>query len=290
MEHDSLSSSRLEKELDGLWGKLIRARVFGETPFLARKTRATWRDSVVGVSTTMGDGLFSSASPLSHCSATATAAVRRSLARLPFSPLTMRLTQGIVTFETDVNVSLADKASVLKMLKTILANLADPVKQNDPKYRQLRLGNAKIASMTLYPVIMSLLVSLGFARITQDDGESLLKITGTVPATISTHATQVAAAYERVAAQVLQKKSLNTSGTTTTELTSKQKARIVTEQAALKEKEVARAARKRTAAQIKTDKYVRENDPNWKPAVNAAAAKSGDSITTFRDKYGENDE
>jgi len=39
---------------------------------------------------------------------------------------------------------------------------------------------------------------------------------------------------------------------------------------------------------IKQDKYVRENDPNWKSGVSAACAKSGTGISTFRDKYGEN--
>lgn len=46
-------------------------------------------------------------------------------------------------------------------------------------------------------------------------------------------------------------------------------------------------SRKRTVAQIKADKHVRENDPNWKPATSAAASKSGEAMTTFRDKFGE---
>jgi hypothetical protein len=49
------------------------------------------------------------------------------------------------TFEHDVNVSLKDKFSVLKMLQTILSNLADPVKSQDPKYRQLRRRMEKMS-------------------------------------------------------------------------------------------------------------------------------------------------
>ena len=36
------------------------------------------------------------------------------------------------------------------------------------------------------------------------------------------------------------------------------------------------------------DKYVRENDENWTSKQSAACVKSGDGISTFRDKYGEN--
>lgn len=70
-------------------------------------------------------------------------------------------------------------------------------------------------------------------------------------------------------------------------LTEKQKARILLEQKQAMEKEQERKERKRTSAQIKADKYVRENDPNWKPSVSAAANKNGSSMQTFRDKFGE---
>ena len=70
-------------------------------------------------------------------------------------------------------------------------------------------------------------------------------------------------------------------------MSEKQKARLLREEQLRKEKEQAKESRKRTAAQIKADKHVRQNDPNWKPSVNAAAAKAGTSLQTFRDKYGE---
>jgi hypothetical protein len=110
----------------------------------------------------------------------------------------------------------------------------------------------------------------------------------------------VTAAYTRVAAHQLQRSgSSNVSSNGTASgtgsssfggdepLTEKQKARLLLEQKELHDKEEARLARKRTSAQIKADKHVRENDPNWKPSVNAAAAKTGSTISTFRDRFGE---
>merc|ERR1719461_2311933 len=72
------------------------------------------------------------------------------------------------------------------------------------------------------------------------------------------------------------------------QLTEKQKARILIEEKERREREEARAHRKRNLALIKQDKYVRENDQNWKSGPSAACAKTGSSISTFRDKYGEN--
>jgi predicted lipid-binding transport protein (Tim44 family) len=70
-------------------------------------------------------------------------------------------------------------------------------------------------------------------------------------------------------------------------LSEKQKARRLLEEKERKEKEIARLHRKKTAAQIKQDKWVRANDPNWKSGVSAAMAKSGSGIETFRDRHGE---
>jgi hypothetical protein len=216
------------------------------------------------------------------------------------------------TFEHDVNVSLKDKCSVLKMLQTILSNLADPVKSQDPKYRQLRLGNAKIRSMASHIPILSLLRSVGFqsTKSPLEEGgggdDNILQIAVSFNPTpmASQVLSAVTAAYTRVAAHQLQRSgssnvssSASTTSSSTTgngfggdepPLTEKQKARLLLEQKELHDKEEARLARKRTSAQIKADKLVRETDPNWKPSVNAAAAKTGSSISTFRDRYGEN--
>ena len=79
-----------------------------------------------------------------------------------------------------------------------------------------------------------------------------------------------------------------TTATFTGKMTEKQKARILMEEKVALQKLQDDQARKRTIQQIQNDKYVRQNDPNWKPSVSAAAAKSGDTMSTFRDKFGEN--
>ncbi|GAX29316.1 hypothetical protein FisN_16Hh250 [Fistulifera solaris] len=186
----------------------------------------------------------------------------------------------ITTFEHDVNVSASEKSNILKMLQTILHNLAT---EDDEKFRSLRLGNAKIHNLTRYPTIMMLLTQVaGFSRMTVEN-EDMLKVT-TVPEGLDSVVALIAGAFQRVSVLVPKAATTNTSQAP---LTEKQKARLLAEQKLEREKQEAREARKRTAAQIQADKYVRENDPNWKPQVNAAAAKSGTSISTFRDKYGE---
>jgi hypothetical protein len=188
----------------------------------------------------------------------------------------------ITTFEHDVNVSASEKSNVLNMLQTILHNLAT---KDDEKFRSLRLGNAKIQHLTRYPTIMMLLTQVaGFSRMTVDN-EDMLKVT-TVPDGLDSVLSLISGAFQRVSVLV-PKAATDTSNTSQPRLTEKQKARLLAEQKLEREKQEAREARKRTAAQIQADKYVRENDPNWKPQVNAAAAKSGTSISTFRDKYGE---
>jgi PUB domain len=195
----------------------------------------------------------------------------------------MRITVGssmslLSTFEHDVNLSAATKHECLKFLATILKNLS----KDDPKYRQLRLGNAKIQRITsTHPSIMSYLQMLGFATV-QEDGETLLRC-AVPPANLASELGHVTAACERVAPAIISHS--NSAASLTTE---KQKARTLAEQKEAEEKEAARVARKRTVQQIKADQFVRQNDPNWKPSVSAAAAKSGDSMTTFRDKFGEN--
>ena len=203
----------------------------------------------------------------------------------------------LTTFEHDVNVSRSEKAACFKLLRTVLKNLAQS--PEEPKYRQLRLGNTKIQTMTRNPsILMYLQTVVGFQQQQGVDGEAVLRI----PENVTVYATAMQAAYNAVNASyerlapsesthdittttisskpVLQRQSSST-------LSEKQKARLLAEEKAAAEKEEARLARKRTSHQIKMDKYVRENDPNWKPSVSAAAAKAGDKMTTFRDKYGE---
>merc|ERR1712238_226033 len=70
-------------------------------------------------------------------------------------------------------------------------------------------------------------------------------------------------------------------------LSEKQIARRELEQKKQLEKEMDKQHRLNTKAQIKADKLVRETDENWRPAVSAAADKTGTGIQTFRDRHGE---
>ena len=117
----------------------------------------------------------------------------------------------------------------------------------------------------------------------QEDGESFLQCT-TVPAAsvLQSCLVEVEAAKNRVDASIGGLEKVYTGS-----LSEKQKARILREEAEEAQKVADKKARLNTVAQIAADKHVRENDPNWKPSVSAAAAKAGDSMSTFRDKYGE---
>lgn len=187
----------------------------------------------------------------------------------------MRLSNNhLQTFEHDVNLSNATKAEVFKFLGVILKNLS----KDDEKYRQLRMSNAKIQRMTSHAAITAFLASIGFQP-TEMDGETYLKC-HTPPSSLNTLVTQVRNALERVSVHM-------TSNIPSGNLSEKQKARMLKEAKAEKEKQDAQQNRKRTVAQIAADKHTRLNDPNWKPSVSAAAAKAGDAMQTFRDKFGE---
>ncbi len=73
-------------------------------------------------------------------------------------------------------------------------------------------------------------------------------------------------------------------------LSEKQKARILAEKAKALERSQAKAQRQKLTQLILQDKYVRENDENWTSAPSAAGAKTGNSISTFRDRFGETED
>ena len=74
---------------------------------------------------------------------------------------------------------------------------------------------------------------------------------------------------------------------TENKLSKKQKARRLLEEKERQDKLAAKQYRKRNIEMLKADKFTRENDPNWKPGVSAACAKSGTCLQTFRDRHGE---
>ena len=88
---------------------------------------------------------------------------------------------------------------------------------------------------------------------------------------------------------LIREKPISAKGSVATaKMSEKQKARLLMEKKRKKEEEDAKAQRAKTAAMIKQDKFVRKHDENWKSGVSAACVKSGEGISTFRDKYGEN--
>ena len=70
-------------------------------------------------------------------------------------------------------------------------------------------------------------------------------------------------------------------------LSEKQKARRMMEEKRKADVLKAKEERKRNIEMLKHDKLVRETDPNWKPGVSAACAKSGTGLKSFRDRHGE---
>ena len=117
----------------------------------------------------------------------------------------------------------------------------------------------------------------------------LLRLEATVGCVTTTTTTQPRVISNSSSTTSLESQQETTTTITTTgKMTEKQKARILMEEKMLLQKLQEEQARKRTIQQIQNDKFVRQNDPNWKPSVSAAAAKSGDTMSTFRDKFGEN--
>mmetsp|Transcript_28700 Transcript_28700/g.38119 ORF Transcript_28700/g.38119 Transcript_28700/m.38119 type:complete len:245 (+) Transcript_28700:183-917(+) len=208
----------------------------------------------------------------------------------------------------------------LKLLRVVVKNLADPVKAQDPKYRQLRLSNEKVQAKLLpCPSAVDYMKSIGFTEVTDADGSqylridiskevnvvhmaaSLTELSNALEMVDPTAATAKKAPPSRASSFGEEKKtpegiiirntlssvSSSSSSSVTSSMSEKQKARILLDKKRQREAEEAKEARTKTSALIKQDKYVRENDDNWKSGQSAACVKSGDKISTFREKYGE---
>mmetsp|Transcript_25274 Transcript_25274/g.24225 ORF Transcript_25274/g.24225 Transcript_25274/m.24225 type:complete len:234 (-) Transcript_25274:176-877(-) len=216
--------------------------------------------------------------------------------------------------DTKATASKEQKAECLKLLRTVVKNLADPTKKDDPKYRQLRLSNEKVAAKLLpCPSGLAYMESIGFSQIDDKDGSKYLRMETSKQINISNmHAAlmEITNAYNMVAPDnkkepvhkpnrhfseekktpdgILKKPTVvSSSVTTSTKLTEKQKARLLLEKKKQEEEVKAKRAHIRTREQIKQDKHVRENDENWKSCQSAACVKSGDAITTFSETFGE---
>mmetsp|Transcript_10702 Transcript_10702/g.23699 ORF Transcript_10702/g.23699 Transcript_10702/m.23699 type:complete len:233 (-) Transcript_10702:187-885(-) len=204
------------------------------------------------------------------------------------------------------------KIACLKTLRIVVKNLADPQKNADPKYRQLKLSNEKVkAKITPCPSALDYMKALGFG-VTNEDGEEYLRIESSKAIPISDMEASLAelnAAIEMLVPKetsfseekktpegfVVRQQSSSLSAASSSAsvtgrgMTEKQKARLLMEKKREREAEEAKKARQKTSNLIKQDKFVRENDANWKSKQSAACVKSGNGINTFRDKFGEGD-
>ena len=202
----------------------------------------------------------------------------------------------------------------------VVKNLSDPAKSVDPKYRQLKLDNDKVKTKLMAcPAAVPLLLALGFSEevmrgevpspvlrytssVVDHDAMShmLNEITTTLvqldgPGNVQNKKPKVDPSNIRAVTSTTTTTTMSTPAPPTkvvhavdyTKMSEKQKARLLKEEKERKERETAKAVRKANVALLKQDKYVRENDENWTSGVSAACAKSGNSISTFRDKYGE---
>lgn len=209
--------------------------------------------------------------------------------------------------DSKATATAAQKLACLKTLRIVVKNLADPQKNADPKYRQLKLSNEKVkAKITPCPSALDYMKALGFAVIHQG-GEEYLRIESSTAIIVSDMEASLAElnnAIEMLVPKepsfseekktpegfvVRQSSSLSTASSSATgKMSEKQKTNLLMEKKRQKEADEAKQARKKTSKLIKQDKYVRENDENWTSKQSAACVKSGDGINTFRDKYGEN--
>ena len=202
----------------------------------------------------------------------------------------------------------------------MVKNLGNAAKASDPKYRQLRLSNEKVKQklMPCTPSAMDYMKAIGFHEVTDpSDGANYLRIPEGVNvdlAQMQSSLIELNNAIEMLGGSVkkatptlssrfreekktpegiimLSSSSMSSSSTAYPldgKVSEKQKARMLLEKKRQREVVEAKAQRAKNVALLKQDKYVRENDENWKSGQSAACVKSGTGISTFRDKYGEN--
>jgi hypothetical protein len=209
-----------------------------------------------------------------------------------------------------------EKVFCLKTLRTVMKNLADPTKNKDPKYRQLKLSNAKVkATLSPCPSALEYMKAIGYSgsstgRCRIISGGIILDLTNKkwqlqtlrqldhaitmlVPdGGIKNNRPEIMVSRAISAPVIISSSSsvsnVNSSSTIPGHVSEKEKARHLLEKKREREVQEAKEARRKTSDQIKQDKYVRENDDNWTSQQSAACVKSGSGINTFRDKFGEN--
>jgi len=193
----------------------------------------------------------------------------------------------------------------------VVKNLADPRKNADPKYRQLKLSNEKVkAKITPCPSALDYMKALGFAVVAEDAEEylrfsktvvasdmeaSLAELNNAIEMLVPKDASSFSEEKKTPEGIIIRRQSSALSAASggssaaTGRMTEKQKSRLLMEKKRQREAKEAKEARQKTSNLIKQDKYVRENDENWTSKQSAACVKSGSGINTFRDKFGEGD-
>lgn len=169
----------------------------------------------------------------------------------------------------------------------------DPTKHSDMKYRTLKLDNAKLQTklwgIADWMVSELFVTTLGFTLQMQD---SMLVLSDPpssflIQSIYTPLQTSILAALTSLQQPPPPPKKAKIEHPLE-KLSEKQKARKLLEEKEQLARQQAKEDRKRQLALLQEDKQTRLTDPNWKPGLSAACAKSGTSISTFRDKYGEN--
>jgi PUB domain len=195
----------------------------------------------------------------------------------------------------------------LNTLRVLLKNVADPLKSQDMKYRTLKLNNPKLVQTVWnisYIQTLWFEQTLGFVldttttttTSTDSDSDTASLILVQLPADLSVyqplltslaHALAIVSHHNHPHHKKARTESAPTNDSDE-KLSEKQKARRLLAEKERLEKLASKQERNRQLQMLQQDKHTRIHDPNWKPGLAAACAKSGTSISTFRDKYGEN--
>ncbi|GFH55509.1 hypothetical protein CTEN210_11985 [Chaetoceros tenuissimus] len=194
-------------------------------------------------------------------------------------------------YTTDPNISSSQKSTSLKTLVTIFQNILDPSKTDD-KFNRIKCNNNILKQRIYnYPSLVSLLSLVGFEKETLE-GEEMYLFKGSVE-TLSNTVQELKqnlqlfqTTLSKSESTVSTSSSSSISSTSTSKMSEKQKARLLLEEKERQQKIAEKENRKRNLQMLKEDKKAR-SDPNWKPKVSAACAKTGKGLQTFRDKYGE---
>lgn len=175
------------------------------------------------------------------------------------------------------------KIACLKTLRIVVKNLADPSKNSDPKYRQLKLSNEKVkAKISPCPSAIDYMKAIGFVIVNEEDGEEYLRIETSTTINVShmnsslcelNNAIDMLQPKETFIEEkktpegiiIPQNSSLSTtagakasssSAATTGKMSEKQKARLLMEKKREREVQEAKDARKKTANLIKLGKLL----------------------------------